>query len=396
MASDISTPLTLGGEASLPSRLWRARHVAGRVAIRGLRRDPETGRWRLRITDTITGRFESCITPHRDKRMAWEFAIEFAWGWARDHGLVDRGTEKDGFLKAWTRWVDELPIRPISAKQYLCTGKKLSRIFFPSVAGITRRHIVEFVKNEHERGMAANTIKQQLMLIKAFFKWAEVENYVDRSPTRLIRAPRGGSRIGVALTLDEARHLLKCATKKEIRKHRKYLKRYYQSMWVYWFVLISLHTGLRKSNVLRLRWSEIDLNERRIDIPGHKMKNRKSLTVPIHPELELRLRCYRPFRASDVVLGREFKDIHKSWAQLCSRAGMKNLIPHDLRHTVSTWWNMQMPWHYAETILGRTIRGAGGLYFHPPFTELRDKIDELPEIDGRHGLDEVARVGLTF
>jgi integrase len=328
--------------------------------------------------------------------MAWEFAIKFAWEWARDHGVVDRATERNGFLKAWTRWVGELPVRPVTARYYMSVGKKLSKIFDESCAAISRRSIAEYVKAEYDKGLKANSIKNYLTVIKMFFRWAEVENYVDENPTRLIKAPRGPVRTGIALTLDEARHLLKCATKKEIRKHKKYFKRYYQSMWLYWFVLIGLHTGLRKSNLLRLCWSEIDLHERRIDIPGSKMKNRKPLAVPIHPELELRLRCYKPYRASNIVLGREMKDIHKSWGQLVRRAGMPELRIHDLRHTVSTWWGMAMPWHYSETILGRALRGTGGIYFHPPFEELRNKIDELPEIDGRLGLADVDRLDLSF
>ena len=60
---DNSTPVAMEGEASLPFRLWKSRLILGRVSIRGLRRDPVTGRWKCRILDKITAHQESCITP---------------------------------------------------------------------------------------------------------------------------------------------------------------------------------------------------------------------------------------------------------------------------------------------------------------------------------------------
>lgn len=371
------------GMASLPRRLWRARNIAGRVALRSLKQNPETGRWRCRVTDTVTGRFESVDTPYRDKRHAWEFAIKFAWTWARDHGLVDRGGKDGDFMIAWRRWIREQPVRPITAYNYELVGRFLSKHLPESVAAITRTDVLDMVKHCQTIENSGNTIAWKMTIFRMFLRWARMENYIDIDPTKYIRGPRFETRIGIGLSYEEARRLLATAKKREIRKHGKFFRRYQPMQHLYWFILISLHTGLRKSNVLRLRWSMIDLNERKIELPGEFMKNRRQLVLPIHPELESKLRHYRSFRASDIVLGKRFNDVFESFRGIKKRAGLSNLVVHDLRHTASTWFHMRLPWNYAEVLLGRKIRHISGVYFHPPFWDLRDRVDTLPWIEGQ-------------
>lgn len=379
--SEVAAIKVAGGMGSLPRRLWRARKIAGRVSIRKMRRNPETGRWRVRIVDSVTGRFESVDTPYRDKRHAYEYSIKFAWEWARDHGLVDRETAHGDFADAYQRWMRELPLRAKSIKEYGLAGRCAAAHLPSSVAAITRQDVVNWVKALDSRGLKGNTIGWRLDKLRSFMKWAQVENYVDHDPTILVKAPRWVPRDGRALSYPEAQKLLAFAKRKDVIRRGKFYYRNNVGQHIYWFLLIALHTGLRKTNILQLRWSWIDFDERKIVIPARLVKSRRELIIPMHRELERKFRPYHSMRASDIVLGRQYRDVFRGFRGLCRRAGFKDLKIHDLRHTASTWFHMKLPWNYSEMLLGRTIPHIGGVYFHPPFWDLRDRIDTLPWLE---------------
>lgn len=109
------------------------------------------------------------------------------------------------------------------------------------------------------------------------------------------------------------------------------------------FILICIRTGARKEAVLGLRWPQINLDRGRINfnVPGAKRTNKRRSNIPIPPSLipHLRRARLRSVETGFVINdnGNRLRDIKRSFASACRRAGLDGVSPHTLRHTAATW-----------------------------------------------------------
>lgn len=103
---------------------------------------------------------------------------------------------------------------------------------------------------------------------------------------------------------------------------------------------ISLYTGARKSNVLAMRWEDVDLELAIWRIP--MTKNKESHLVPLtQPAVEI-LRRRSESGKTDWVFPGRVKDCHlvepkRVWYKLIKDAGVEDLRVHDLRRTLASY-----------------------------------------------------------
>jgi integrase len=106
-------------------------------------------------------------------------------------------------------------------------------------------------------------------------------------------------------------------------------------------VITALQTGLRKQNVLRLRWEQINLDSMTIELLKSENKGKKYIQKPITKTL-YRLLLSLKIKSSGYVFlnpitGKPYTDIKKSFKTALKKAGIKDFIFHDLRRTFGTW-----------------------------------------------------------
>jgi integrase len=99
--------------------------------------------------------------------------------------------------------------------------------------------------------------------------------------------------------------------------------------------VIAYHVGLRKGALLRIKWSQVDFEANTIWMDG-RQRNRKPepVAVPIYGDMAHFLRS-QP-RTSDYLFARgdkPIKNFRESWDLACKRAGVPELLFHDLRRT---------------------------------------------------------------
>lgn len=104
--------------------------------------------------------------------------------------------------------------------------------------------------------------------------------------------------------------------------------------------MFSLETGLRRSNVTYLTWSQVDLRGRLAWIHADQSKGRRSIPVPLSPTacsiLERNRGTHREYVFT--YRGEPVKQTStKAWRAALDRAGIKNFRWHDLRHTWASW-----------------------------------------------------------
>ena len=109
-------------------------------------------------------------------------------------------------------------------------------------------------------------------------------------------------------------------------------------------ILCALHTGMRKSEILTLRWEDVDLENNIITIEHTNTKTKRTRRIPINQTLrailiEKRLKS----GGSDYVflseVGKPYKfhdSLKGAFERACKKAGIQGLRFHDLRHTAAT------------------------------------------------------------
>ncbi len=99
-------------------------------------------------------------------------------------------------------------------------------------------------------------------------------------------------------------------------------------------VRFALATGLRLSNILRLEWSQVDLDRRSAWIHADQAKGRQAIPVPLNAQalaiLRGRAQDARPFGKTRIATG--------VWKNALRAAGFTRRVRfHDLRHTWASW-----------------------------------------------------------
>ena len=181
--------------------------------------------------------------------------------------------------------------------------------------------------------------------------------WLDDSPMRKVTKPKEPPGRTRFLSDDERDRLLKaCKTS--------------TSPCLHIVVVLALATGMRRGEIMGLRWRDVDLNRRRITVEHSKNGERRSLAVS---GLALSLLIHRSAlsHSPDDLLfpgKRTSVDLKKSWSTAVKKAELRDFRFHDLRHSTASCLAMQgaTPSELAE-ILGHKTLAMVKRYAH--FTE---------------------------
>ncbi|MFZ2315623.1 MAG: tyrosine-type recombinase/integrase [Gammaproteobacteria bacterium] len=121
------------------------------------------------------------------------------------------------------------------------------------------------------------------------------------------------------------------------------------------YILLSLLTGARKSNVLAMRWEELNLEIGLWNIA--KTKNGDAHTIPLVAQAVEILKTKYLTKQSDWVFPSHGKSGHladpkKPWQRILQSAGIKDLRIHDLRRSLGSW---QASTGASLVIIGKTL-----------------------------------------
>lgn len=125
------------------------------------------------------------------------------------------------------------------------------------------------------------------------------------------------------------------------------------------FFLLCLFTGARRSNVMAMRWDEIDIEAWAWRIPMPKSKNKQPMSIPlVIPAIDILTRRATtagtnpwvfPSAASKSGHYMEPKD---AWKRIITKAGLKDFTIHDLRRTLGSW---QAGMGVSPVIIGKSL-----------------------------------------
>ena len=108
------------------------------------------------------------------------------------------------------------------------------------------------------------------------------------------------------------------------------------------YFLLSLLTGARKSNVLSMRWVDINFNTGCWRVPGSISKNGIPMIIPItEAPMEILVRRKKSTDSEFVFPGAgvtgHMTSPKGAWKRVVARAGIQDIRPHDLRRSLGSW-----------------------------------------------------------
>jgi integrase len=220
--------------------------------------------------------------------------------------------------------------KPASARREEQRLKKIRGYFaalgLVYIGDISPYHVELLRKKLHEKNLSRATINRYLQILRGmFYKAIDWELYSGLNPLRKIRFYKENSQIK-SLTRDEISKITNAAEK--ISKNPKSpLQKAFADI-----VLLALNTGMRKGEILNLRWENLKGDE--IEVIG---KGNKIRTIPLNKEAAS-LIAKQP-RKNDYVFdipNRHQQDLfRRTVGQIKKRTGI-NFHFHLLRHYFAT------------------------------------------------------------
>lgn len=199
--------------------------------------------------------------------------------------------------------------------------KRLSKVFGNMyLYNITPRQIEEF-KARRKSEVSSATVNREISTLKTLFNKAIEWGVLEKSPAQKIKK------------FKENNIRLRYLEKEEVTKLLKACRGYLRPI-----VIVALNTGMRRGEILGLKWQDIDVkrgiiylldtkNGYKREIPMNEPVKKALIRVHKHPESPY------VFCKKD---GTPFGKVHKSFLAAMDRCGIIGFHFHDLRHTFAS------------------------------------------------------------
>jgi integrase len=193
------------------------------------------------------------------------------------------------------------------------------------IRAITYNDIDQFRLSLLAGGLKIASANRILALLRSVFNFAKNEKWLTRSPFNdgapLIHKADEARRTRT-LTRDEEERLILALSDDGPRGHIRPL------------VIASLDTGCRKSELLSVRWGDVDIDGGVISLRALNTKTMQARRVPVSDRLKRELRRIQSDDASALVFNA--RNLRRCWDKACELAGLTDFRWHDMRGTFCT------------------------------------------------------------
>jgi integrase len=174
---------------------------------------------------------------------------------------------------------------------------------------------VEAYKAERAVRVEPGTVNRELMALKTLFTKAIEWGKLEASPAAKVKRFKEPPPRDRILTTDEAQRLLEAADA-ELRP----------------ILEVALGTGMRRGEILALRWADVDLVRGIISV--RMSKSGKPRLVPVSGQLAGVLGALKP--RGDRVFGQSAQAVRWAFKAACAKAKIAGFRFHDCRHTFAS------------------------------------------------------------
>lgn len=285
-----------------------------RVAVeKRARKKPGCYSWYLRYEDPITGKGKKKVTSSRTKREAFERARQLEKKLEDiEYGIVR--TKRIPLSEIIEDRLQRNRLHNRSWKRDMRVARYLNKYFRDMLCDIITPDKINGYIESRLVAVQPATVNRELAFLRSVFNYALDNDKVKRVP-RIKLLPEDNKRDRTLSEYEYERLLFGAAD---------HLKPILITAW---------ETGMRRGEILPLKWSLINLNRGIITLHSSMTKTRKSRIVPISPTLSRTLNKIP--KISEYVFtykGKRLHDIRKSFATACEIAEIEDFRFHDIRH----------------------------------------------------------------
>jgi excisionase family DNA binding protein len=189
---------------------------------------------------------------------------------------------------------------------------------------ITPHMVEQYRARRLKSGVTPSTVNREITILKKMFNLAMDWGLAQSNPVLKVKlfSEKNTQKERILTETEESRLLVECPP---------FLKP---------IVVTALNTGMRRGEILGLRWTQVDLEKRSIRVV--QTKSGKDRAIPLNEPLH---GVFSALRALDTrtelvfpnpMTGKSYTEVKKSFKAACKRAGISNLRFHDLRHTFAS------------------------------------------------------------
>lgn len=236
------------------------------------------------------------------------------------------------------------------------------------VTKVSRNSLSSFIRHLKERNLAATSIIRKIASLRGFFKWIYAMGITENNPASAIEQPKFPQRLPKVVSLKEIEEML------------------HSDLTPLQAVIIELlySCGLRVSELVNLKYTDIDLNSKYVRCFG---KGSKERIIPVGKQAVEKIQKYLPER--DFVIKKYGLDTKRllisDTGRLLTRQDIynfihskgktihKNISPHTLRHSFATHLlENGADLRVVQELLGHSDVSTTQLYTHVSKKRLKD------------------------
>ncbi len=254
--------------------------------------------------------------------------------------------------------------------QFVLFGKKLVEDF--CVEEVDYHLIRQWIISLMDGGTSARSVNRKISTLKSFFKFLMREEKIEKNPTDQIILPKMGKKLPVFVEEKEINRLL----------DGKFFTDDFEGRRDKAVVSLFYGTGIRLSELVGIRFSDLDLPEKMVKVTGKRNKER---LVPFPVEISAVLNEYIQLRNELFPDSGNFvfltENGEPAYNKLIYRIVKKQLSlvttidkksPHILRHSYATHLlNHGADLNAIKELLGHANLAATQVYTHTSFEELK-------------------------
>ncbi|WP_299364642.1 tyrosine-type recombinase/integrase [Winogradskyella sp.] len=232
-----------------------------------------------------------------------------------------------------------------------------------------RQWIVELV----DSGISNRTINRKISSLNSYYKFLQKVQQIETNPLKRHKALKVGKKVQLPFSEQELKQVLENSIEvNDFESARNQL-----------IIELFYATGIRRIELVNIKISDLDLNNRQIKVLGKRNKERY---IPLIDTLITSLNSYLTYRANlPIIEDKEelfltkkglkiyemlvYRIINKYFSEASSKA---KCSPHVLRHSFATHLlNQGADLNAVKELLGHTSLAATQVYTHNSIAELK-------------------------
>lgn len=240
---------------------------------------------------------------------------------------------------------------------------------------INYRLFLQTEAGKDQVGLAPTTVNRALVSLNIFFKWCHEEGYVNRNPMDNIKAVQISSITAPKWLTGQQQ----AALVEGVRKKGSYRDET--------IILLMLNTGLRVSEVTKLKWTDVRLKGQfnKLCVTG---KGNKYREVPLNSTAckvleDLRRQRTTCFPSETVFLNKygqpiSTRGVFKLISNYATNANLYGVTPHTLRHTFcKNAIDLGVSINQVAMIAGHSSLDTTKVYMVPSEKDLHDAVEKM-------------------